>query len=65
MEQDYLGFEAFYAYDIAVVVLKTQVKMSKVVLPVCLDWENKYFIPDGMRGKVNIKILMIEYSFNR
>lgn len=53
MEQDYQGFESSYAYDIAILVLKTQVTISKIVSPACLDWAQTYFIPNGLQGKVS------------
>lgn len=56
-EDDYYGYEWFYAYDLAVVKLPTNVKISNVVLPVCIDWDKKYTVSNGDVGKVNVPIM--------
>lgn len=53
MEPDYLGPHNNYWFDIAVIVLKTKVIISKLILPICIDWTNKNIVSNGSVGKVN------------
>ncbi|VVC24912.1 Peptidase S1, PA clan,Serine proteases, trypsin family, histidine active site,Serine proteases, trypsin [Cinara cedri] len=49
------NFEAkfrYYADDIAVIVLENDVIVSDAVMPVCIDWTEKYTIPSGTIGKI-------------
>ncbi|VVC40317.1 Hypothetical protein CINCED_3A018266 [Cinara cedri] len=53
INNNFFGHTGFYAYDIAVVVLQTKVKISYMVSPVCMDWTDKFSIPnDGSLGKI-------------
>lgn len=60
INDDYFGHTGFYANDIAIVVLPTKVKISYMVLPICIDWTNKFIVPDGSLGKV-IFLVLIDY----
>ncbi|VVC38140.1 Hypothetical protein CINCED_3A020844, partial [Cinara cedri] len=52
LKNEFYGQSGFYAHDIAIIVLPTKVKISNVVLPVCVDWTSKITIPNGSLGKV-------------
>jgi len=56
VKNDYNAAYGFYAGDIAVVVLATDVKINDIVTPICVDWNKTYtdYIPDGSLGKVNL-----------
>ncbi|XP_026810548.1 uncharacterized protein LOC113552077 isoform X1 [Rhopalosiphum maidis] len=54
VDEKYYGAEGFYAQDIAVIVLAKKVSFSKVVEPVCIDWDYKYNIENGAQGKIVI-----------
>ncbi|XP_060870752.1 venom prothrombin activator porpharin-D-like [Metopolophium dirhodum] len=41
-----------FAYDIAIVVLKTRISFSYYVAPVCIDWNGKYNVVNGDYGKI-------------
>lgn len=41
--------------DLAVIVLADKIEFSYGVSPICIDWYNKYGIPD--RGNVQVKFL--------
>jgi len=50
----YRGLSLNYAQDIALIELKTHLKINAVVLPICVDWSQT--LPDlreGMIGKVS------------
>lgn len=53
MEPDYIGIEGHYGNDIAIMVLKVNVIISKFIKPICIDWTNKFNISNGSVGKVN------------
>lgn len=44
-----------YAHDIAIIVLSKRVSFSNVVAPVCIDWNGKYNVSNGDKGKVGLK----------
>lgn len=52
LKESYYGPSGYYADDLAIIVLHTQVTISDVVLPVCIDWSKQYSVPDGSNGKV-------------
>lgn len=43
MEPDYIGIEGNYGYDTAIMVLKVNVIISKLVLSVSINWINKIY----------------------
>lgn len=53
IKDTYLDFTGFYADDIAIVVLPTNVEINIAVLPVCIDWNTRYTVTNGVMGKVN------------
>ena len=61
LREGYYGSSGYYAEDLAVIVLSAKIKISDVVLPVCLDWSKKYSITNGSIGKVNLFITLIIY----
>lgn len=64
LKEDYYGASGFHADDIATIVLATTVKISSVVLPVCMDWNKNYgTTPSGSVGQVNLKCVNIAFSF--
>lgn len=52
LEPEYIGHYDLYAGDIAVIVLSVNVSVNRIVMPVCVDWSNKYEIIKGTIGKV-------------
>lgn len=57
LEDSFRDAEGYYGNDIAIVVLKTAVVTSDAVMPVCLDWNKKFTIPNGSVGKVPTRVL--------
>jgi len=54
VKEIYNGEEGFYAENIAVIVLENKISFSNDVVPVCIDWNNKYKVHNGDMGKVNL-----------
>jgi len=54
LKEDYFGGNGYYAEDIAVIVLANTITINDGVAPVCIDWNSKYVVPNGARGKVNL-----------
>lgn len=54
LREGYYGSSGYHAEDLAIIVLSTKVKISNVVLPVCVDWSKKYSVLNGSIGKVNL-----------
>ncbi|CAI6344828.1 unnamed protein product [Macrosiphum euphorbiae] len=52
LNDDYYGPSGYHAADIAIIVLKDRVSFSNGVAPVCIDWNGKYNIANGDRGKI-------------
>ena len=48
----YNGYKGNYADDIAVLEIKNTFKFSKILVPVCLDKNDRISLDDGMYGKV-------------
>ncbi|XP_060870753.1 serine protease 48-like [Metopolophium dirhodum] len=46
------GFFEFLANNIAIVVLKNRVSFSYYIVPVCVDWDEKYNVVNGDQGKI-------------
>lgn len=61
LKESYYGASGYYADDIAIIVLQTQVTISNVVLPVCIDWSKQYSIPNGSNGKVILLNVLVNY----
>jgi len=55
LNENYSGARGYYAHDIAIIVLSTRVSFSNVVAPVCIDWNGKYNVSNGDKGKVGLK----------
>lgn len=54
LKDGYYGSSGFHAEDIAIIVLPVKVKISNVVLPVCMEWTATFTVPNGSLGKVII-----------
>ncbi|XP_060837335.1 modular serine protease-like [Rhopalosiphum padi] len=52
LKEGYYGSNAFYAEDIAVIVLQNKISISSGVAPVCVDWNSRYNIQNGTQGKI-------------
>ncbi|KAE9523065.1 hypothetical protein AGLY_016537 [Aphis glycines] len=52
LNEDYDGSNGLHAHDIAVIVLSNMVSFSNVVAPICIDWNNKYIVSNGVEGKI-------------
>lgn len=52
LKNEFYGLSGFYSHDIAIIVLPAKVKISIIVLPVCIDWSSKIIIPNNSLGKV-------------
>ncbi|VVC38889.1 Hypothetical protein CINCED_3A014439 [Cinara cedri] len=52
LEKNYRDSANYFANDIAIIGLKNNAIMSSAVMPVCIDWINKYSIPNGSIGKI-------------
>uniref|UniRef100_A0A2H8TX70 Notecarin-D2 n=1 Tax=Melanaphis sacchari TaxID=742174 RepID=A0A2H8TX70_9HEMI len=52
LKESYNGSSWYYADDLAIIVLYTQVTISDFVLPICIDWSKQYTVPNGSNGKV-------------
>jgi len=61
LKEGYYGSSGFHAEDLAIIVLSNKLKLSDVVMPVCVDWSTKYSILNGSIGKVNLFITFIIY----
>lgn len=51
LHEDFKGSDGKYAKDIAVIVLAKKVSFNNGVLPVCIDWNKKYELRNGVQGK--------------
>jgi len=54
LKEGYNGPTGFHAEDIAIIVLQKGVSFSNGVAPVCIDWNGKYNVVNGDRGKVGL-----------
>lgn len=61
LKESYYGPSGYFADDLAIIVLQTQVTISDVVMPVCIDWSKKYSVPNGSIGKVIFKNVLDSY----
>ncbi|XP_060870192.1 transmembrane protease serine 11B-like isoform X2 [Metopolophium dirhodum] len=52
LKEDYYGMSAFFAENIAIIVLKKRISFSISVAPVCIDWNGKYNEVNGDQGKI-------------
>lgn len=52
MQENFIGVYDNNSDDIAVVVLKTKVAFSRMVAPICIDWNKKYTFQNGSIRKV-------------
>ncbi|XP_001942568.2 modular serine protease-like [Acyrthosiphon pisum] len=52
LRESYYGVTGHLAEDIAVIVLKNRISFSTVVAPVCIDWNIKYNVINGDKGKI-------------
>jgi len=52
LSESYYGPTGFHAADIAIIVLQNRIPFSNGVAPVCMDWDGKYNVKNGDRGKV-------------
>lgn len=59
LEEDYYGDLWFYAYDIAILKLSANVKISDAVSPVCIDWTQNYTVSNGVVGKVRVMLIFV------
>ncbi|KAE9523066.1 hypothetical protein AGLY_016538 [Aphis glycines] len=50
LQEDYHDF--FYAYYLAIIVLSNEISFSNSVTPICVDWNSKYHVLDGDKGKI-------------
>jgi len=55
LNEYYDGVSDLHDHDIAVIVLSNRVSFSSGVVPVCVDWNAKYNVLDGDKGKVGLK----------
>jgi len=65
LNEDYYGPNGFHAHDIAVLMLSNRVTFSNVVAPICIDWNNKYNVSNGVEGKVNFVFYGSMFFVNR
>jgi len=54
LKEGYYGPTGYHAEDIAIIVLQNTVSFSNGVSPVCIDWNGKYNVVQGDRGKVSL-----------
>ncbi|XP_016655958.1 modular serine protease isoform X2 [Acyrthosiphon pisum] len=52
LKEGYNGLTGFHAQDIAIIVLQNRVSFSNDVAPVCIDWNVKYNVVNGDKGKI-------------
>jgi len=52
VHEGYYGSPGFYAADISIIVLSNKLSFSNGVAPVCIDWNDKYNVVNGDKGKV-------------
>ncbi|XP_029345047.1 uncharacterized protein LOC100574854 isoform X3 [Acyrthosiphon pisum] len=52
LKEGYYGANGFYAEDISIIVLQDRVSFSNGVSPVCVDWNGKYNVVNGDKGKI-------------
>ncbi|XP_029345059.1 modular serine protease-like isoform X2 [Acyrthosiphon pisum] len=52
LKEVYYGANGFYAEDISIIVLQDRVSFSNGVSPVCIDWNGKYNVENGDKGKI-------------
>eukprot|EP00102_Acyrthosiphon_pisum_P023897 XP_016661107.1 PREDICTED: low-density lipoprotein receptor-related protein isoform X4 [Acyrthosiphon pisum] len=51
LKEGYYGSSGFHAEDLAIIVLSNKLKLSDVVMPVCVDWSKRYSVLNGAVGK--------------
>lgn len=61
LKESFYGPSGYYADDLAIIVLQTQVTISDVVMPVCIDWSKQYSVPNGSIGKVILLNVLDSY----
>jgi len=54
IHEGYYGFPGFHANDISIIVLPNRLSFSNGVAPVCIDWNSKYYVVNGDKGKVSL-----------
>jgi hypothetical protein len=64
LKEDYHGYSRFYSDDIAFIVLSNRANISSAVAPVCVDWNGRYNVTNGIQGKVSFFCENKYYSYN-
>jgi len=54
LKETFFGVSGFYAEDVPIIVIKNRISFSYYVLPICIDWNEKYNQVNGDRGKVSL-----------